>query len=309
LLSSPPSSPTFIFKIFLPAFTSLMAPVKSAKASTSSEPSNPRSQGLPKHKHHKRTGHESEGGKDTAPNPLPGVQKIKAALRQTRRLLSKDKLAADVRTKTERRLKGLEKDLAEAERRKTERTMATRYHKVKFFERQKVVRKINKTKRLLEDCSDKAEKKQLKKALFSLRVDLNYILHYPKSQKYISLFPPEVRQGQPDDLDSDSKGKAKTTGVDEKSETDTRREEIRKWMKEGMERGELSQEPEAGLGTEDGADSGVTQISRVPIRSSGEKDLALHNEDQSHNVSNGAPAVNEDAFFGEDSEGDEMTDS
>ena len=66
-------------------------------------------------------------------NALPGVQKIKAALRQTRRLLAKDTLAADVRVATERRLKSLEADLAKAEQARLERTMATRYHKVKFF--------------------------------------------------------------------------------------------------------------------------------------------------------------------------------
>jgi hypothetical protein len=38
-----------------------------------------------------------------------------------------------VRVETERRLKALEADLAKAERAKKERTMAQRYHKVKFF--------------------------------------------------------------------------------------------------------------------------------------------------------------------------------
>lgn len=42
----------------------------------------------------------------------------------------KENLAADVRVTTERRLKSLEGDLARAERAKTERAMAVRYHKV-----------------------------------------------------------------------------------------------------------------------------------------------------------------------------------
>ena len=44
-----------------------------------------------------------------------------------------DKLAADVKQATERKVRALEKDLAEAERARKERTMATRYQKVKFF--------------------------------------------------------------------------------------------------------------------------------------------------------------------------------
>jgi hypothetical protein len=44
-----------------------------------------------------------------------------------------DNLAADVRVETERRLKALEADLEAAELGKKERTLAVRYHKVKFF--------------------------------------------------------------------------------------------------------------------------------------------------------------------------------
>lgn len=45
----------------------------------------------------------------------------------------KDKLAADVRVETERRLKALEADLALAESAKKEREMTLRYRQVKFF--------------------------------------------------------------------------------------------------------------------------------------------------------------------------------
>jgi rRNA-processing protein Efg1 len=42
-------------------------------------------------------------------------------------------VAPDVRVETERRLKALEADLARSELAKKERTLAIRYHKVKFF--------------------------------------------------------------------------------------------------------------------------------------------------------------------------------
>lgn len=83
---------------------------------------------------------------------IGGVQKIKSSLRQTRRLLAKvscpirvletaprsdnewkDNLAPDIRVSTERRLKSLENDLEVAERKRKEKELATRYHKVKFF--------------------------------------------------------------------------------------------------------------------------------------------------------------------------------
>jgi hypothetical protein len=133
----------------------------------------------------------------------PGVSKLKAQLRQTRRLLAKvspspkrmsafpvptlqDDLAADVRVETERRLKSLQNDLEKAEVANKEKALAVRYHKVKFFgqftsdlithddlkrpietERQKLIRKISQVKK--QTPVDEGQ-------LFALRVDLNYVL-------------------------------------------------------------------------------------------------------------------------------------
>ncbi|KAJ8461991.1 hypothetical protein ONZ51_g11186 [Trametes cubensis] len=125
-----------------------------SRKATTSDPSSSKQQqpstSTPHKKSSKRPQHKKHPAPPpSAPNALPGVQKIKAALRQTRRLLAKDSLAADVRVATERRLKSLEADLAKAEQARLERTMATRYHKIKFFERQKVSRKLAQTKRKL----------------------------------------------------------------------------------------------------------------------------------------------------------------
>ncbi|KAG9081877.1 18S rRNA maturation protein [Ceratobasidium sp. 370] len=164
------------------------------------------------------------------PNPdEPGVQKLKSSLRQTRRLLAKDDLAPDVRIQTERRLKSLEADLAKAETRRKERSMAVRYHKIKFFDKRKVIRKINQTKRALEAPElEKKERKRLQKALLGHRVDLNYILNYPKLAKYISLYPSTA----PDDADT--------------TETDRLREERRAAVRQAMKQGEMDAEPEIG---------------------------------------------------------------
>lgn len=64
---------------------------------------------------------------------VPGVQKIKSSLRQARRLLAKENLAANVRVETERKIKALEADLIKAQNARQERAMAVKYHKVKFF--------------------------------------------------------------------------------------------------------------------------------------------------------------------------------
>ncbi|CAE6502328.1 unnamed protein product [Rhizoctonia solani] len=154
----------------------------------------------------------------------PSIQKVKSAIRQTRRLLAKDNLAADIRIQSERRLKSLETDLAKAEIRKKERTMAVRYHKIKFFDKRKVTRKIGQVKRALEGSElDKKERKKLQKELLSHRVDLNYILNYPKLDKYIALYP---------------------SSESNDDQTDKLREERRLLVREAMERGEMDAEPE-----------------------------------------------------------------
>ncbi|KAF8910877.1 hypothetical protein CPB85DRAFT_1221148 [Mucidula mucida] len=195
-----------------------------------------------------------------ASGSTPGVSKLKASLRQTQRLLAKDNLAADVRVTTERRLKALESELAEAELSKKEQTLSARYHGVKFFERQKVTRKIKKAKK-----NDDAE------ALLDARVDLNYILHYPKLKKYISLFPPEVR-------DPDSASKSTTS-----SETDAQRDELRSSIRQRMLSGELPTEPEVEV-----ASYSKEKRKELP---SGKKSASVAREE-----------VEEDAFFGSDDE-------
>lgn len=123
-------------------------------------------------------------------------------------------------------------------------------------ERQKVTRKIAQTKRTLGAPDlGKKERRALEKTLFELRVDLNYIMvrfplpprrrrarvadcgvwqHYPKMEKYVSLFPPAAR----------GKGVDEAT-AHEQEKTDKRREEVRAEVRAAMEEGRLSGEPEA----------------------------------------------------------------
>ncbi|KIL68709.1 hypothetical protein M378DRAFT_119723 [Amanita muscaria Koide BX008] len=220
-------------------------------------------------------------------NALPGVQKIKASIRQTKRLLSKaspfnskhDNLAADVRVETERRLKSLESDLQRVELAKKERQFAVRYHKVKFFERQKVVRKINQTKKRMGSS-------EIKSALSELRVDLNYILHYPKTKKYISLFPPEAR-----------KGETRPT-AEESANSNAQKEEIRSWIREKMVVGELPAKPE------ETKSQNVTVAMPHPQQPGKAKSKAENNRGTS--ATKPTDDVGQDPFFGDD--GDEESD-
>ncbi len=295
-----------------------MGPSRNTTVSEPSSSTNPastpnkKSTKRPQHKKHPHPA-PSSSSSNSNPNALPGVQKIKAALRQTRRLLAKDKLAADVRVATERRLKSLEGDLARAEQARIERTLATRYHKIKFFERQKVLRKLAQAQRKLDGEGDggealgKKERRRLEKQVGELRVDLNYVLHYPKAKKYISLFPPEARKGgdgeggNDEEMDEDEeKGKA---------ETDRQREEIRTWVREQMETGALSSEPEVEIGkSEGGTGPSMAKLSHPPsLPGHAQKHADSGKSKLSSKAAKGGVA--DDEFFGadnddEDEEGD-----
>ncbi|KAJ2918055.1 hypothetical protein MD484_g2394, partial [Candolleomyces efflorescens] len=245
-----------------------MPPVRTNPKHTNAEASSSK-QGQKRKTHH----HQAKT------NVIPGKQKLKAALRQARRLLAKDRIAANVRVETERRIKALEAELEQAEVANKERDLAVRYHKVKFFERQKVVRKLNQTKKALQSAKG-SEKEQMEIDLMRHRVDLNYILHFPKTKKYISLFPPEVRDG--------------TASVPLADKTSSEREEVQKWVRDCMAKGELPAEPELHL---DADDKKPKASQKFPSQTQKPKAKTAHPK--------AVDDINEDEFFGNDDDSSE----
>jgi len=73
---------------------------------------------------------------------------------------------------------------------------------------------------------------------------LNYILHYPKLEKYISLFPTSAEADERDSDDAESSNRATDVVTDA---TSVRRQELRRIIKERMESGEVSSEPEVAV--------------------------------------------------------------
>jgi len=71
-----------------------------------------------------------------------------------------------------------------------ERALAIKYRMVKFFERRKLLRKIKRAENDLKACAadDVSKHESLTDLVTKLKGDLSYIVHYPKNEKYISLF-------------------------------------------------------------------------------------------------------------------------
>lgn len=126
---------------------------------------------------------------------------IKRQIRSLERLLEKDNLPADVRRERERALEALR--LAHEANIKNLHTqrLAKKYHKVRFFERQKATRNLKKAKTaLLTATSTDKQQFWLKRVQF-FTVDMFYTRNFPKDEKYLSLYAGD-KQSLSEDADS-----------------------------------------------------------------------------------------------------------
>ena len=110
---------------------------------------------------------------------------LKNRIRSLKRLIKSKRLNEETLREKQRMLKSLQARLPVGEdstentqRIERERKRATRYHKVKFFERQKLVRKLKTLQK-----ADKAQSEEFNKLADNLR----YVLFFPKAEKYISI--------------------------------------------------------------------------------------------------------------------------
>ncbi|CUS06969.1 unnamed protein product [Tuber aestivum] len=122
--------------------------------------------------------------------PKTSTTHLKKKVRDLQRLLNNpsSSLPADVRLENERALSAFQSELSAVRSAAKVRSIAKRYHMVRFFERQKATRKLRKAERELEKVGCGVGKAEVEKKVYEARLDLNYIMHYPPGEKYISLF-------------------------------------------------------------------------------------------------------------------------
>lgn len=101
-------------------------------------------------------------------------------------------LETAIRLKQETRLKELLQEQEEKKKAAIERKYALKYHKIRFFERVKIERQLKKLQRKHRACHNgedgvellsEAERKEMRR----LEEDLQYVIHFPKGEKYVSL--------------------------------------------------------------------------------------------------------------------------
>lgn len=185
--------------------------------------------------------------------PHPGVSKLKSQLRQANRLLRKDDLTPTLRETTQQKIAELQAAIENHTTKQKERQNAIRYHRVKFFDRKKVTRRLKKVLGELEQAGLDGQSpeaiRQLETEVKLLRVDLNYVRHYPKHLKYVSLCPSGEYKSH----------KIPTSPLPETApstkDPDSLRSYVRNYIYRLMESGKLSDTPETADQTEAAEDT------------------------------------------------------
>ncbi|KAI0121982.1 hypothetical protein F4814DRAFT_407116, partial [Daldinia grandis] len=98
-------------------------------------------------------------------------------------------MPANVQNDLERELAHHQQKIAEAVDEKKRKTMITKYHMVRFFERKKADRLAKRIKTQLETAEDPKEIEKLKAELHKAEVDSIYTRFFPYRERYISLYP------------------------------------------------------------------------------------------------------------------------
>ncbi|XP_027937835.1 rRNA-processing protein EFG1-like isoform X2 [Vigna unguiculata] len=122
-----------------------------------------------------------------AKKPKPSVS-LKNQIRSLERMLRKN-LPPEVREAQEQKLEALKKQQEIHTRLAAERKIFLRDRKIKFFERRKIERRIRRLEKLHRASSSSSSSAQpYSDQLSALKQDLQYVMYFPKNEKYVPLF-------------------------------------------------------------------------------------------------------------------------
>ncbi|KAL9937634.1 hypothetical protein V8E36_003179 [Tilletia maclaganii] len=200
---------------------------------------------------------------DASATALPGLNKLKAAVRQTKRLLARDDLNPETRQEAERKLIALDEDIAAKEDENVRREVAVKNKRLIFFDSVKASRKIKPLLKAHQQAQSRAEAdktdsearaqlQKIEKQLRHFRVILHYTQHWPALERYSRFHKtepdydpaaPSSRRDDDEDSDAGSSSSAssdddeeaaagpsrnKNNAADEKKKTRASKKELRR---------------------------------------------------------------------------------
>jgi hypothetical protein len=131
-----------------------------------------------------------------------------------RRLQHPQALPANIRNDLERELASHRSTIDDASTKKQRSKMISKYHMVRFFERQKATRLLRQLRQELEKAKDPDEIPSLERDIHTAEVDVSYTLYFPHLERYVSLYPSASRtkaDGGGSDCDEQGDKRASST--------------------------------------------------------------------------------------------------
>lgn len=126
------------------------------------------------------------------------VNELKTSIRNLRRLLDrapdattgKEALPPKIRIAKERELASAQHELAESQAAEARSKMIARYHKVRFFDRQKATKRLKRARKAMKEVEDDAEERErLALEADECELDVQYAMYYPLDVAYVALYP------------------------------------------------------------------------------------------------------------------------
>lgn len=141
----------------------------------------------------KKSKNERRGGrnKKKVATQRKGNASLRGKIRGLERTLAHqgDSMTPAARKAKEEEIVSLKALFEDRRRRERERTLAKKYHMVKFFERRKIQRRLDKIGELSKKPD--ADLEALGERRKSLQADLGYVTNFPRDKPYVALFPSE----------------------------------------------------------------------------------------------------------------------
>ena len=190
------------------------------------------------------------------------VNDLKSSIRSLKRLLTgpnSSKLPATIRAEKERALQTAEQDLKREQDAIKKDACISRWHKVRFFDRQKGERRLKKARKALKTAVEEDAESEvltgLREKIEELENEVNYAMYYPLDKDYVPLFPTKrSKDGEDEKESSPAAGEVERQGDAEMWEL------VRKCAKEGR----LKDLREGRLRMADSGDEGEREEGQKP---------------------------------------------
>ncbi|ETS80737.1 hypothetical protein PFICI_08266 [Pestalotiopsis fici W106-1] len=134
-----------------------------------------------------------------------------------RQLRGAEKLPADKRNDLERELSHLKQKIVDGEESKKTKKIISKYHMIRFYERQKADRLAKQLQKQIANTEDEEQLEKLKRHLHIAQIDSLYANYFPLREKYISLYSSVLKDSNGAQSAEEAKAEAKSTNLAAKS--------------------------------------------------------------------------------------------